>query len=231
MARRVILLCDICDEKDIQAEGEEETVTLNNLKPRILAMCPTCRKEIYEPLEQALARVGQVVRGDLKASTKHSPLLPPSGVKRVHVSDADYGPFEPGKWECPYVAASGESCPSTNLKDKQGVQKHMRQHHDGITLGEYLAQRSGQDELPLGDGPRATAEMPLRNIPETGIAMWCPVGDCNLAQGYVGDARNVGPAKNKRSLSTHFNQRHDIPIGEWFRQNPEVDPTSLLVHE
>lgn len=230
MARRVILLCDICDAKDIQAEGQEETITLNNLKPRILAMCDTCRKEYYEPLETVLQQLGQIASGDLMRFGGKAPTLPSSktGTRRFKVSDEAYGPFAAGKWVCPFVDESGK-CTARPLQDKASVQKHFRATHH-MTLGEYLSGHApAQDELDLTGGP--TSEMPLRHIPDQGIRIFCPVPECNLHKDYQGESRHVGPAKNKRSLQTHFNQRHEIPMGEWFRQHPEVDPESLLVPE
>lgn len=75
---------------------------------------------------------------------------------------------------------------------------------------------------PAPDEEPSTTRMPLRSIPQEGVAMYCPFEDCSLN-------RDGKPSKNKRSLATHFTQRHGIPIAEWFRQHPDVDPQSLVV--
>lgn len=203
--------CDPCFAEGEHEPAEEYTLgfaDLARMRPRTLLLCERHRKEVYEPLRNLVEEFGATAGSELPGPVKKSRQRGPRAL--------DYGPFPEGQWECPVP-----DCDSADLKDRTAVQRHTRIVH-GVILGELLAGRApaGEDR----EERRPTPEMPLRNIPEQGVPMFCPFDDCNLGRGGK-------PSKNKRSLATHFTQRHGIPIGEWFRDHPEVDPESLLVRD
>lgn len=203
--------CDPCYREGEHTPAEEVTAALGDLarmRPQGLLLCERHRKEFYEPLRELLEEFGAQV-GDA-----------PTPVKKTRAKarrGSNYGPFPAGEWECPLP-----DCDATDLKDKTAVQRHTRMIH-GVMLGDVLAESTGAAPAPSAapvEPRKPTADMPLRNIPEQGVKMFCPVEGCNLAE---------KPSKNKRSLAVHFSQRHGIPIAEWFRQHPDVDPESLMV--
>ena len=205
--------CDPCYAEGEHSPGDEVTIAVADLarmKPRTLLLCERHRKEVYDPLREFLVVYG--VATDTDAPT-------PSPAKRRATSTrtrSDYGPYPEGEWVCPHP-----ECDRSDLKDKEKLQRHMRADHE-ITLGDFLAQHGGVVEPTP---PRATPDMPLRSIPETGIKMFCPFEDCKF------NRAGGSPSKNKRALAQHFSQRHGVPMGQWFRDHPEVDPESLCVRE
>jgi len=209
--------CDPCYSEGDHTPAEEVTITLADVarsRPQVLLLCERHRKEHYEPLRELLEEFGMTAGMDAPVRPVKSRRSP------VRV---EYGPFPEGAWECPYP-----DCDAADLNGKDRVQRHMRQVH-GVSLGEFLTSTSTGPATDLQEHWRKeptkepTTEMPLRAIPSTGVAMFCPIEDC------VQSRNHNGPSKNKNSLSTHFTQRHGIPIGQWFRDHPDVDPESLLV--
>jgi len=200
--------CDPCYREGDHTPAEEVTIALGDLarnRPQVLLLCERHRKEHYEPLRELLEEFGM-------AADMDAPVRPVKS-RRSPVR-VEYGPFPDGEWECPYP-----DCGTADLNGKDRVQRHMRQVH-GVSLGEFLTDHPSQLQDEDSPSQKPTADMPLRHIPQEGVAMYCPVDGCNL---------NGTPSKNKRALSTHFTQRHGIPIAQWFRQHPEVNPESLLV--
>lgn len=65
MARRVEIsvLCDVCLAEDVESEGVEVSVSLDGAAPRTLALCETDRKDLLDPLADALVRLGQLPEG------------------------------------------------------------------------------------------------------------------------------------------------------------------------
>lgn len=131
MARRVVILCDPCSAKDINAEGEEEIISINNLKPRLVAMCESCRKEFLEPLEQLIKEHGTIATGDLVKPTKQAAMLP--GMPTVRVS-------------CPVDGCGAE------LKNEDSLVSHARSAH-GLVKSQVMAMLAGHepDDVPRPD--------------------------------------------------------------------------------
>jgi hypothetical protein len=213
MAREITvsLWCDPCLAQDIRTVGEETPpIPIGAAKPRILCLCKE-HWEVYEQFADLLKEHGQVV-DHLNPAPKRT--SPGSGGRRTHT---DYGPFPEGKWECPVPDCGSHNAKS--LKEKSSVHGHMRKQH-GVTLGEYLREHADEPEAPA-----ATNDMPMRNI-SNDVKVWCPHPDC---------ADRAKPFKNKSSLGVHFNNgarsAHGVPMGEWFRQHPEIDPEVALLRQ
>lgn len=63
MAREVVIntLCDPCLSEEVRTGGVEVSATLGELgpKPQVIALCPSHRKALYEPLRDLLEQMGQ----------------------------------------------------------------------------------------------------------------------------------------------------------------------------
>jgi len=202
--------CDPCYRDGVHTPGEEVTLALGDLarfKPQVMLLCEPHRKEFYEPIRELLEEYGAATGTD--ASTP----VPAKRRSSTRTRSA-YGPYPEGEWPCPYP-----DCDRQDLPNKEALQRHIRMVH-GVTLGDFLAQR-GDPATPKAP----TSHMPLRAIPEQGVPMYCPMEDCSLSRSHD------GPSKNKRALAAHFPKRHGAPMGEWFRDHPEVDPESLCQRE
>lgn len=73
MAKAIITYCDVCLEDDVYAAETQTTrITIDNLSPRTIDLCEVHRKELVQPIEQALQRFGLT---DAKAA-KRAPVTP-----------------------------------------------------------------------------------------------------------------------------------------------------------
>lgn len=54
--------CDVCAKESLWNEGEEvPAVVIGTLKPRVVALCEPHRKELFDPFQEVLTDLGQIV--------------------------------------------------------------------------------------------------------------------------------------------------------------------------
>lgn len=114
MARRVIVetLCDPCLKAGSEVEAEElPPLNVVGNKPRIMALCPDHRVQVYDPLVEMVKEFGQIVDIEPKAE-------PASGTKRKAQAA--------GSYDCPECAAAGEP---RSFSAPQGLGAHRYRAH------------------------------------------------------------------------------------------------------
>lgn len=120
MAREIVIsvLCDACLRHEIRTEATElpPLSLAPTRKPRVLALCDPCKKELYEPLLLLLAERGAPVADD---GTAPLPTLVPT-----EASGKGRPPIESPCPACAHVSIS-----------RGALKSHVRQVH-GTTLDE-----------------------------------------------------------------------------------------------
>lgn len=145
MAREVVthIWCDVClHTEDTYTEGTETPpITLGNMKPRVLGLCDVHTKDVYEPIKELLAQLGQVV--------------PEGGTARFPGTSAGSG-----VWPCPDPACAKHATP---FKHEQSLRNHAKKFH-GVPITEL---RTMHAEVQQGDGDEALFDdaAPATNAP------------------------------------------------------------------
>jgi predicted RNA-binding Zn-ribbon protein involved in translation (DUF1610 family) len=140
MARQVIVKtwCDPCLEQSVDTEGEElPPLKLPELpgRARVLALCEVHRKELYDPLVEALRELGQTVDAEGNPAGARGPL------KKTPMEPAITGPSS-----TPSSAELGPTtCPDCfkELKSLGSLQAHVRHVHN-TTLRELQGHPKGE---------------------------------------------------------------------------------------
>lgn len=132
MARELVIWCDICMLDEVKSEGVERTLTIDNLKPRKLAVCEQHDKEIIEPIRQMLLDLGQTEDGKVRPT--------PTAPRGPALASDDNG-------RVPCVL-----CTETS-KSEGGLVQHVRLHHK-MGRAEYKLISSGRlslEQVQKGD--------------------------------------------------------------------------------
>lgn len=168
MARQVIVAvwCDVCQENELQTEGDELTpIQVGNTKARVPALCEAHRKEFYDPFMEmlGLAAFADSLSSQPKPGKKQQSLLAPN----------------PG--EEPGVACIFPGCEDV-LKNRGSLMGHTKGMH-GIRLPELLAQGDGK----LYD----TSGAVIWEIPDAPqVTDWkCPEKGCKVHYTYPANTR------------------------------------------
>lgn len=162
MAREVVIsvLCDPCMDKDEKVEAEElPAFMLPGMRgrPRIIALCPVHKKEVFDPLFDVLKEFGQQVTNEgmaPKSIKTESSTKPPE----AHALPAREGTGRAPRyarelyeeffmvemdgvtyWQCPTCF---EVRPTTSSSSLNNTISHHRKIH-GSTLGSVLVERLG----------------------------------------------------------------------------------------
>lgn len=129
MARRVIVetLCDPCLAQGTEVAAEElPPLPLIGNKPRVLALCPDHRAEVYEPLLAMVKEHGQIV--DIEPATGTAPRA------RVKATTSDGGSLD-----CPECRAAGTP---RSFTAPQGLGAHRYRAH-GVESASKQEKRAG----------------------------------------------------------------------------------------
>jgi hypothetical protein len=72
MARTVVVICDVHQERGQRVECEElPPITIEGKSPRVIALCPQCKDEYYDPFKQLVDDLGlEVSDGDDQQPTR-----------------------------------------------------------------------------------------------------------------------------------------------------------------
>lgn len=155
MAREIItqIWCDIClEEETYTSATETPPIILGIWKPRVLALCPVHRKEVYEPLEQVVRELGQILPEQASSEMRRPPGTAPGS----------------GVFPCPDPTCTKHTRP---YKHEQSLRNHSKDVHGLNGLKELYAKFSGDGEAALFDA-RADAglEEPQPEITSTTCA-------------------------------------------------------------
>jgi hypothetical protein len=200
MARevRTFLWCDIHLSKDEHVEGDEVTIQIGNLKPRVLAVCETCNKEHVEPLKLMLQDLGQVVQGG-------GALPSPTRTRASGSTPALTESTSNGKYYCQVPNCRRGM---TAYKHPQSLRSHTRAEHQ-LALGE-MAELYGRD---FSQPAQQNAADPELDISGGGLVLECEHCD----KGYTDNeeiARERGLKYTTRpgqSIGMHRAKVHGIP--------------------
>lgn len=140
MAREVVIsiYCDPCYQgEQRKVEGEEITVSLNGLQPKVMALCDDHRKALYMPLAEALAAYGQRAEQSGRGG-KTRPAAATSG-RPAAAAPATAGPLagkgHGGEHKCPECDYAGPT--------RDALNSHLTNYHD-TSLAEVEAAAAGE---------------------------------------------------------------------------------------
>lgn len=153
MAREVVLIisCDLCqdlDDKKVEAK-EMPPVQIGNNKARILALCPDHQKQFFDQFQTVLLDLG--VTTDVLANTQTGRTK-----KKSSSSSSNGGDGGSGKKPHPGIDSDPEAlipCPliaecktDHSFKSRGSLQGHMKNFHNGVSVGAAL-ERMGMEFL------------------------------------------------------------------------------------
>lgn len=212
MAREVILVisCDLCqnlDDKKVDAK-EMPPVQVGNNKARILALCPEHQEQFFDKFLEVLLDLG--VTTDVLANTQ-------SGrTKKKTSGSSSNGGSETGKKPHPGMDSNPEAlipCPliaecntENSFKSRGSLQGHMKNFHDGVSVGAAL-ERLGMEYLLDDEGNIAVPDSgrdsgPLS--PPTEQRAECDQPGCTTVYEWPKHARP------NQALSIHKAKTHGI---------------------
>lgn len=188
MAREVVtrIWCDVCFHEGEHTEAEElPPVTIGNTKPRLLALCERHRKEFYDPFQQLLSELGQIIPGSVNTA-------PRSGGQSAPARTPTNG---------------GISCPldcGSILQNRDSLNGHTTRVHNK-TLNEILYEMKIDTLYDINGievpGPRPEKEPEIKRVE-------CPLDDCDKVYEFP-KYRRPGHA-----LSIHLTQKHGLTAAE-----------------
>lgn len=126
MARKIIVLCDIClSDRDEEVEAvREETITFGTLKPRAIAVCEGCGEQLAA-LKTLVTEYGQI--------TESAAVAAPKSRRGAKYGSGAIQPNADGDYVCDLPQCEGRAFRDLRSQRAHGLQQH------GMPAAEYGA--------------------------------------------------------------------------------------------